>query len=246
MSTEISPVEPVATYELRYVAFVDILGFAGLVERSKTSPTQVQQLYTALSSLSARVLKEQGEGAQATNFSDTVVMSTTITAEGLKQLFSAVSGFTLDLLEKNMLLRGAIVRGDLMHTRDITFGPALVDAYRLETTTSFHPRVIIDSPVLDDIQNYSSGDTPVDFSKFVVSDSYDVPYLNPFSEWQGEPSLSKESIVRLITLQATITTGLVENATQPSVCEKYKWLARKLNNFISQRNSSEIALIEVD
>jgi hypothetical protein len=52
---------------------------------------------------------------------------------------------------------------------------------------------------------------------------------------------------KLVQLQDIIAAGLVAGAENPSVGEKYKWLARKLNRFIAKRElSSQIAAIEIE
>jgi len=237
-------------YQDRYVAFVDILGFASIVDARKSDSAQVERLNQALSRLSA---KGAVEGAvafpmEATNFSDTVVLSTTISSDGLLLIFDAISRFTVDLLNMNMLLRGAVVRGALLHSADVTFGPALVHAYRLESKTSFHPRVMIDQPVMADIEVYSAEPKHrAQFEKFVVTDSHDIPYLSPFAAWHDHPELDQENVERLIMLQTIIATGLIQTARTPAICEKYKWLARKFNSFVLRRGlENKVSPIGVD
>ncbi len=237
-------------YEDRYVAFVDILGFASIVEASQNAPEHVERLYRALSQLSTRAQEGhyRDHAIEATNFSDTVVLSAPVTAGGLLYIFDAVSGFTADLLSMNMLLRGAVVRGELLHSESAIFGPALINAYRLENTVSFHPRMMIDIAVVNDIDGYSKDDEfKKKFGEFVVTDHHDVAYLNPFAAWRDQGELSSIDTERLIALQAIIAGGLLETKMSPSICEKYKWLARKLNGFINKRGiEDKIALIMVD
>lgn len=237
-------------YEDRYVAFVDILGFANIVESSRSKPEQVGRLHSALAQLNKRAQegRSSAKGVEASSFSDTVVVSAPISADGLLVVFDGVSSFTADLLSMNMLLRGAVVRGKLLHSERAIFGPALVHAYQLESTVSFHPRVMVDSSVLNDIDYYAKDNVyKVKYEKFVVTDHHDVAYLSPFAEWHDRAELSEADTERLIALQAIIAGGLLSTKLSPAVCEKYKWLARKLNSFIRKRGIAEkIALIEVD
>jgi hypothetical protein len=136
--------------------------------------------------------------------------------------------------------------GSLLHRPDLIFGPALVDAYDLETKKSFHPRIMLDSSIYGAIQH--AGDPTRDqLMRYLTIDPYDVPYLNLFARWQTEIPLDAAALGELVQLQDIIAAGLVAGAENPSVGEKYKWLARKLNRFIAKRElSSQIAAIEVE
>jgi hypothetical protein len=225
--------EPPLTYEDRYVAFVDVLGFADLVSRSQSSPQIVARLHNALSQLSARArsARSQDLGLEAASFSDTVVLSAPVGDTELLRIVEIIDEFGFDLLSSSMLFRGAIVRGLVRHTPDYIFGPALVSAYRLETNISFHPRIMFDTAAFA-----TARDDPR-FERYLVADAYDVPYLNPFARWQTDEPLSGEALAGLVQLQSIIANGLMAGASNPSVGEKYKWLGRKLNRFIQSSNS---------
>lgn len=219
-------------YEERYLAFIDILGFASIVEKSRLDAALVLQINQALSGISKRAQSTRSTklGLEAASFSDTIVLSLPATLPGLFHLFEMLDGFSVDLLSMNMLFRGAVVRGLALHTAEVIYGPAVLEAYKLESSVSFHPRIMISRPVLDDVRRFPNQAL---IDKYVIVDGHDVPYLNPFAQWHEDhntPLLLK----RLVQLQTIIATGLLENGNQPSICEKYKWLARKLNNFISK------------
>lgn len=51
-------------------------------------------------------------------------------------------------LEHPVLLRGAIVRGELYHYRDVMFGNGFVKAYKMQEEEAVYPRIIIDDEAL--------------------------------------------------------------------------------------------------
>ena len=216
-------------YEDRYLAFVDVLGFADLVNRSRSAPQIVEQLHQALYSLSTRTRTARSEllRLEATSFSDTVVLSVPVGATELLRMVEIIDEFSVALLRNNMLFRGAIVQGPVLHTEDYVFGPALITAYRLETNISFHPRIIFDAPV------FAVARSEEELQRYLVADPYDVPYLNPFARWESNEALGQDALSELVQLQSVIANGLMVGASSPSVGEKYKWLARKLNRFIA-------------
>jgi hypothetical protein len=240
---------PTEIYEQRYVAFVDILGFAKIVEKSQSDTSLVHKLNKALGGISRRAASARSEKLrlEATTFSDTVVLSVPVTSDGLLHMFQAIDDLSIDLLSMNMLFRGAIVRGMLMHSAEAIFGPALVEAYNLETRVSFHPRIIVGKDVFGDASSEQYEELQL-VSRYISADAYDIPYLDLFARWRGiSESWAKDSLEKLISLQTIIAAGLIENTENPPVCEKYKWLARKLNSFVrTAKLQNKIGLLDLE
>lgn len=236
------------SYNERYLAFIDVLGFSNLVNQSRNDAAVVTQLRDALSDVSAKALAARSEelGLEATSFSDTVVISAPVGEAELLHMLQTIDEFGYGLLRRNMLFRGALVRGQLLHRPDLIFGPALIDAYNLETTRSFHPRIMLDSNVYGAIQ-HAGANKREQLTRYLTVDPYDVPYLNLFARWQTGKPLDGTALGELVQLQDIIAAGLVAGAQNPSVGEKYKWLARKLNRFIAtQEFAGPIEAIDVE
>ncbi len=53
------------------------------------------------------------------------------------------------LIYRGILCRGAITYGKLIHTDEVLFGPALTEAYILETKVALYPRVILHKDIID-------------------------------------------------------------------------------------------------
>jgi len=236
-------------YEQRYVAFVDILGFASIVEKSEIDGTLVRKLNEALGGINRRAASARSEELrlEATTFSDTVVLSVPVTPDGLLHMFQTIDDLSMDLLGMNMLFRGAVVRGKLWHTTEAIFGPALVGAYYLEAKVSFHPRIMVSKEVLGDASSQSYAPLQL-VSRYISTDAHDIPYLDLFARWHDvSTNWTREVLEKLISLQKIIATGLIENAENPPICEKYKWIARKLNLFIrTAKLQGKIGFIELE
>jgi hypothetical protein len=165
-------------YELRYVAFIDVLGFAALVQRSITDPTLLKNLVGALRTISsyqpfwrspdlddqireslknqvgehwANVYNQLAKGHWGIAFSDTIVSSHSPTAEGLWNLFSSLWLMVRRLLDLGILVRGGVALGPVYYADTIIFGPSLIEAYRLESQTAVYPRIILSDRVLESI-----------------------------------------------------------------------------------------------
>jgi hypothetical protein len=148
-----------AAYEHRTVAFVDILGFADLVRRSATDTSFLARLSQAL-----RIVEFQGRawaaqsasaGAGTTPedtdfrsqvFSDCIVLSQR--GKMAAPMFISVAQLAMALLDLGVLVRGGITEGSLYHDDTIVFGPALIDAYHLESKAARFPRVLVSDEVI--------------------------------------------------------------------------------------------------
>jgi hypothetical protein len=146
-------------YEDRYVAFVDVLGWSEIVERSVSDPLALSPVSEA-----AEIIKMAPEWAEETNeicrgaqkagldvamdlrvshFSDTFVLSTPADDIAEVPLWMMVGGLCRRLLECGHYTRGAIVRGLVRHTPGVLFGPAIIRAHHLESRVAKYPRIII-------------------------------------------------------------------------------------------------------
>lgn len=237
-----------AIYDERYLAFVDVLGFSSLVASSASEPTMVEQIYGALSDISTRTKASRSDEMQmeATSFSDTVIISTPVGDAELLHLLEVINEFSFGLLSRNMLFRGALVQGRVLHRPDLIFGPALIAGYRLESERSFHPRIMLDSKVFGAVQ-HAADPFRSQIGRQVIVDNYDVPYLDPFARWNLDDTLALDRLAELIQLQEIVAAGLIAGSDNPSVGEKYRWLGRKLNRFLLQRNlTDKIQLLDFD
>ncbi|MGN0282688.1 MAG: hypothetical protein ACI4B3_10400 [Prevotella sp.] len=138
-------------YETRLIAFVDFLGFKKMIEESENNPMRIGEVYSAIHSI-YRVLwdylaNSPGDTTlRITHFSDSIVMSCVISEiEEVVLIIRNLRYIQQKLVEDHsMLIRGAITIGDLIHDDHILMGPAMVEAYTLESTVAKYPRIIVE------------------------------------------------------------------------------------------------------
>lgn len=241
---------PEGRYEERYLAFIDVLGFSDIIKKTRNQPELISVVHEALVGITRTAVSSRSSilGIQATSFSDNVVISLPLSGPGLFHLFGLINNFSQELLGLGMLFRGAIAKGAALHTEHVIFGPALVEAYNLETKVSLHPRIMLSDPVLEDAKSYvnKSSEQASLLGRLVREDPFDVPYLNFFTDWDEDDEAWKpESVAKLNVLRAIIERGLRENAKNPNVGEKYRWMARQLDQFVSgKRLGARVPRIE--
>ena len=138
-------------YEQRVLAYIDILAWKDLIKRSADDFSVMATITKAVESLTEhrRFVDHVGRSAlgpqsiQLTVFSDTVVLSCRPNPRAVYFLCMHAKKFCIRLMEAGLYTRGAIVRGALYHSGDIIFGPALVEAYTLESSVAKYPRIVV-------------------------------------------------------------------------------------------------------
>ena len=144
--------ESTATYEDRYCAFLDILGFSDML-RTIHDGVPYEQTRYLLQVIHLRThwsRPPSDEEILATDFraqsiSDAVAISTKATGRGLLQILDAIEAMSFECLRFGYFIRGGISKGPLYHDDQIVFGDALVQAHYLESQIARYPRVIIPS-----------------------------------------------------------------------------------------------------
>jgi hypothetical protein len=165
------------SYQLRIVAFIDILGFSELIKDSENNQSKLDQIQNVLRYLKkweSNGIKdwdinfiEIEEDAQkhgieyfkingntaCTCFSDSIVVSVLFDENRINEIISTLianlSFIGAKLIKSGILVRGGLTFGNLLHTDDgIVLGQALIDAYQLEKKSAKFPRIILSDKLL--------------------------------------------------------------------------------------------------
>jgi hypothetical protein len=146
------------TYDDRIVCFLDVLGFKELVNApvrpdASVDDTKVAAIAKALSTIRRSMDVDNPErligGMQVTQFSDSIVFSFPTTENtGVFHALLHILWVQLELVFHGILVRGAITCGKLVHTPELIFGPAFVEAYELESKAACYPRVLVEASVI--------------------------------------------------------------------------------------------------
>jgi len=130
-----------------YIAFLDIMGFAGFV--TNETPEIVQEYLTNFITI-ANGLNKSGFAYDIKIFSDCIVISTPIQDKMIDfhEFLLYINWLLLANIVESSLgrlpLRGAITRGSYYtDEKDLTFGKALVKAHEIESQLACYPRIIV-------------------------------------------------------------------------------------------------------
>lgn len=247
------------TYTNCIVAFIDILGFKDIISQSENCSSKLQLILNALEYLKklespykwSTELVEIEESAQykglqdfdltsqikCTCFSDSIVISIPASPESTNAVASTLianlSAFGANLITKQILLRGAITIGNLIHTDDgIIVGKALIDAYHLEASSAIYPRIIVSDKLIEQLNypllrkrdSYPFHQYLSRFEDGVVG----FTQLRYFQVLQNSSIINPEEMKsELEKARATIINGLNMSVENPRVYEKYIWLKQQ-------------------
>jgi hypothetical protein len=216
-------------YDKRIVCYFDILGFAETVYNKALGAEIISQLLSEVKEIIADYKKDH---ILISHFSDSFVISITHRSTTPTQLRFVID-VILKLLEYNLIVRGAIVYGEIIHTEENIFGPALVKAACIEKTKAKFPRVLLDES-LDELPLPTIGNSPINYRayfndfKFVKTDSQDnefyVDFITEINTRENSSKLTKN-------IETLINTG-IQNPN-PKISCKYHWLKEKYENYLN-------------
>ncbi len=195
-----------AGFEEKFVAFIDLMGFKGMVEAAERGERRtVPEIFELMDILG----NEKGRAAihkdgpkicpmsprvredlafEVTQVSDCAIVSAEISPAGVIALVNHCWSAVIMLLTKGVLVRGYITRGSLIHRHGRLLGSGYQDAYARETgIVAFRkeadekgtPFVEVDPAITSYVAEQSDGCVKEMFSRMVESDG-SVTALYPF------------------------------------------------------------------
>ncbi|MCZ2483135.1 hypothetical protein G9H64_09215 [Aquirufa nivalisilvae] len=217
------------TYEKRIVCFFDILGFADAVKDKILSSDEIKSLFDELNIL---INENSNDYIPIIHFSDSFVITIKFKRNAPSQLGIVVK-ILIKLLEYNLLARGSIVFGEVLHFEKNIFGPALVEAVELEKKKAKYPRIIVDKS-LNELELPTTGNGTITYINFfnnfryIKLDDVDNEY---YIDFIGELKNNKNNSNCVSNLHSLIKK--FRNSEDEKIREKYTWLENKVDQDIN-------------
>lgn len=223
-------------YEERVVVFIDILGFRELIRKTVQDASHYANIKNALNMISSTkeendhgILAEKEIGKEVTVFSDSIVVSYPVSLLGsVFYLLLDIVHLQLEMLRFGILMRGGMTVGKLYHNDNIVYGPAMIEAYELESKVAVYPRVLVSKMALETATKFPLN-PPEDELKYVIDllhEDFDSQlYVNFMSQWQ-EVDDSVDYLKALLNIKNVIEGALKEYEAKPSILVKYEWLKK--------------------
>jgi hypothetical protein len=234
-------------YQDRIVCFLDILGFREHISQSlradgSDSPQKIEELAEALSrvrDIFDVVHPEERPETEITQFSDSIVLSFLTEAEsGVFGALLSILWVQIGLVTSGILCRGGVARGKLIHTPKLLFGPAMVDAYLLESRAALYPRVILDESIIEagmraHARHHRAEHEQEEINQLLCQDADGMYYVDYVTKAQSELDDPDYGYPEYLgRLQEIISAGL--KLKNPSTLIKYQWLKNKFAPYLKE------------
>ncbi|MEI9943295.1 MAG: hypothetical protein WDN26_03670 [Chitinophagaceae bacterium] len=246
------------SYSKRLVAYIDILGFKEVIDATvypsggdnkrminyllltykRFKRVFKPEYYTSARKYPYKYFWIKKNTKIVTNFSDSIVISFAMKEISmLPDVLLEIHNMIEILLWRGLVCRGAITIGKILHTPTVVFGPALVDAYLLESKHAKFPRVIIDEPVMKIIKGdkipYNGHMRLYELENYIAQDIDGRNYLDYFRIHMDEPPILNRSSWRYYDLLYNIITNglrLSKVTESENLRQKYMWMKEKYNS----------------
>lgn len=238
-------------YEDRIVAFVDLLGFKNAVRESVYDPDirrRIKAVFDILSNEYEHTYKADEDtdslakliGKEMTFFSDCVVISYDQRAiGGIFYTLLDIIHLCLDFSYNGFLLRGGVVCGQITHEKNICYGPAMNNAYLIESEIAKNPLIRIDNSIFINAEKYKAKHHTIlqeyeHIFNLLKTDhktgAYYIDYLAQSSECDSWNSY----LNYLHKIKKDMEYNLWKYRDNPRIYSKYEWYKTYYNDTIKQ------------
>lgn len=240
-------------YESRILAFVDILGFKSMIQKSAFDYKEQKRILNAMNIIHGyKTLNDNGldgkglreYGIQITTFSDSAIISYPIDFEGgLFHVLVDLIHLQIDLSNLGIFIRGGISMGLAYHDEYNAFGPAMNEAYRLESEEAKFPRIILTNQTLyDGIKASESLQNPYDISllkSLIRQDKADgFYYLDYLRQYQELDYPECNYYLWLSTIRDCLVRSLNTSYSNEKIYPKYCWMLEYWNDVLGSPSLS--------
>jgi hypothetical protein len=230
-------------YQNRIVAYIDILGFTEMIKqtiREDSPETSAQRLNTIFNIVAnfqryfdaIKTKRGLKDNCAITMFSDLIVFSQPQSeSAGVLAMFEALKRLQINMLARNILLRGSIVFGKLIHNQNIVIGPALINAYNVESKSAVYPRIVIDPKVMNLYVRtkgiiHNAGKRIKDLDYDFTNDDFDGTYYIDYFNFVDDYLQNANSAAYYDVMKKLIERG--KKSQDTGIRMKYLWMDEKL------------------
>lgn len=231
-------------YENRVCCFLDFLGFKEIVEKTTINPSELDKIIEAINMAREHFeIENPGKRTVVTQFSDSIVVSFPYDTESeVFYTLNDIQMYLARLIYRGYIVRGGISLGPLVHTTEILIGPAMIDAYELESKIAKFPRVILSKDVYElGVKFHASHHLPhheIAALNEVISEDKDqrlfVDYFGKNIQNLDDPEYDFATYAD--ALKTLILAGI--SHIDKDVRDKYEWAKIKYNEMICSWDSA--------
>ena len=223
-------------YKDCYVAFLDMLGFKKMIE--KKTCAEILDIYGMINRPVNKLIVNGSEipnidNVQLKVMSDSIcfyIDSNIENALPFLVLQCLVFQMRLASLPEPIFVRGAITKGNLYAEGDVTFGPAITQAYLMEENNAKYPRIIMLGETIEQGKSNCGNDMYKVFEKYVFQDEDEFFTIDIFKVFIGADKDGTQTVQLMEYVEKVLSSTY-----DSSIREKYLYVAKNLRkNLINQ------------
>ena len=212
------------------VAFVDILGFSSMIQEDPKGTKFIPMIEKAIENAltMANITRQVDIGLEYRIFSDNICFWFPLKFHPLSLacMLSVLAEFQLGLLRDSIFCRGGVAIGHHYASENIIYGPALVEAVKIEKTAK-HPCIAIANDIIEDASIIRFSLQTHQYHKIDPDGPWFVNYLGKVF------FVEKEAGLRILEEHRVIVKSNIHDfADNNDVLPKYKWIAGYHNDLI--------------
>lgn len=237
-------------YEEKILVFIDILGFSSHIEKTRNDLEHRTLIYNVLIELlNEKYATEnfmdsaESDSKKATVFSDSIVISYSFNYGDFYTILADIMYFQIRMISLGVIIRGGISLSELFHDGSIIFGPAMIEAYKLESEIAVFPRIVIMKNIIEKCvkKTYEGCNSLEDEQKYILDflcqdeqteSLYYLEYISQKESFNGGDD-DKRYEIFIESLRRIIITGL-ENENY-KILMKYEWLKKYFNRIANEK-----------
>ncbi len=244
------------SYSAHVITYIDILGFRELVYEK--SPAVISRAIRHVKDITVPdAEKVRFDKENYVNFSDLIVHTIPVLSKSNQ---SKPRGIVSDeirymamvqavLIEKGLLLRGAITVGKVERSYGVLFGPGLISAYELERDQAKYPRIVVDEQLMKALRSdpllkhrRRSYEEELQFvSSAIRRDDDDVMFIDYLGFMQRVLKNAPSSYHGLMeTHKKLIEKNIASFQKNKRVLSKYLWLRKYHNAIVRAKMDKEV------
>lgn len=229
-------------YRKHVVIWLKVMGLESMLLDSGNNE-KFSLMFQMANELNGIVLQKRGiEDVRVTCISGCIVISSPCESKGsFEKVLTVLFMLEQSFLRSGVLLRGAMTVGDLYHMGQTAFGPALMEACRLESGCAIYPRCIMKRETLQEILADCRSETRREaIGKLVRMDEdgfYFFDYLGRSLALLMGQSRNKAEPVEVFEELQEIKWFLEDKLKEPNkdrIIMKYRWLQNYFNKVVGE------------
>lgn len=139
------------------------------------------------------------------------------------------------MLANGILLREGITVGDLYYRSGVVYGPAMNEAYKLESKNAIYPRVVVDENTLvEGVENgLHSPKEELDYILSLINIDEDKQLIVDFlRQWQEVDD--NDAYRELLENTKDLIIKEINEQTSPNILNQYIWLKKYYNQSLDE------------